>query len=169
MISHLINGQKVQSRETFETVNPATETVIGRIAAAGAEDIDRAVAAARRAFADGRWSAKTPEARKEVLLRLAALLRDHTEEFALLDTLDMGKPIAETVNVDVPGSAHFFQWHAEAIDKLYDEVAPTGGRDLALVRRVPLGVVGRLCRGISRSTWRPGSSRRRWRRGIRWS
>jgi len=75
-------------------------------------------------------------------LRLAALLRENLEEFALLDTLDMGKPISETVNVDVPGSAYFFQWHAEAIDKLYDEVAPTGGRDLALIRRVPLGVVG---------------------------
>ena len=96
----------------------------------------------RRAFADGRWSAKTPEARKEVLLRLAALLRDHTEEFALLDTLDMGKPITETLTGDVPGAAAFLQWHAEAIDKIYDEVAPTGGRDVALIRRIPLGVVG---------------------------
>ena len=76
-----------------------------------------------------------------MLLKLAALLRENLEEFALLDTLDMGKPITETVTGDVPGSAHFFQWHAEAIDKLYDEIAPTGGRDLALIRRVPLGVV----------------------------
>ncbi len=126
----------------FDSVNPATAGVLTDVARGGAEDIDRAVAAARRAFADGRWSAKTPEARKEVLLRLAALLREHTEEFALLDTLDMGKPITETLTGDVPGAAAFLQWHAEAIDKIYDEVAPTGGRDVALIRRVPLGVVG---------------------------
>lgn len=126
----------------FESVNPATAAVLTDVARGGAEDIDRAVRAARRAFEDGRWSKQTPGARKEVLLRLANLLRENLEEFALLDTLDMGKPIAETVNVDVPGSAHFFQWHAEAIDKLYDEVAPTGGRDIALIRRVPLGVIG---------------------------
>jgi gamma-glutamyl-gamma-aminobutyraldehyde dehydrogenase len=126
----------------FESVNPATAEVLTDVARGSGEDIDRAVKAARRAFADGRWSGKTPAERKEVLLRLAALIRENLEEFALLDTLDMGKPISETVNVDVPGSAHFFQWHAEAIDKLYDEVAPTGGRDLALIRRVPLGVVG---------------------------
>lgn len=126
----------------FESVNPATAKVLTEVARGGADDIDRAVAAARRAFDDGRWSRRTPGERKEVLLRLAALIRENLEEFALLDTLDMGKPISETVNVDVPGSAHFFQWHAEAIDKLYDEVAPTGGRDLAVVQRVPLGVVG---------------------------
>ncbi|MCA0938509.1 aldehyde dehydrogenase [Salipiger pacificus] len=126
----------------FESVNPATAEVLTAVARGGAEDIDRAVASARAAFEDRRWSGKTPGERKQVLLRLAALLRENLEEFALLDTLDMGKPISETVNVDVPGSAHFFQWHAEAIDKLYDEVAPTGGRDLALIRRVPLGVVG---------------------------
>lgn len=126
----------------FESVNPATGLALTDVARGGAEDIDRAVRAARRAFEDGRWSKQTPGARKEVLLRLANLLRENLEEFALLDTLDMGKPIAETVNVDVPGSAQFFQWHAEAIDKLYDEVAPTGGRDIALIRRVPLGVIG---------------------------
>ncbi|MPL80183.1 NADP/NAD-dependent aldehyde dehydrogenase PuuC [bioreactor metagenome] len=126
----------------FESVNPATGLALTDVARGGAEDIDRAVRAARRAFEDGRWAKQTPGARKEVLLRLVNLLRENLEEFALLDTLDMGKPIAETVNVDVPGSAHFFQWHAEAIDKLYDEVAPTGGRDLALIRRVPLGVIG---------------------------
>ncbi|RWR50724.1 aldehyde dehydrogenase [Sinirhodobacter huangdaonensis] len=126
----------------FESVNPATGLALTDVARGGAEDIDRAVRAARRAFEDGRWSKQTPGARKEVLLRLANLLRENLEEFALLDTLDMGKPIAETVNVDVPGSAHFFQWYAEAIDKLYDEVAPTGGRDIALIRRVPLGVIG---------------------------
>ncbi|SLN14332.1 aldehyde dehydrogenase [Roseisalinus antarcticus] len=130
------------SGDRFETVNPATQQVLTDVARGGAEDIDRAVRAARRAFDDGRWSGQTPGARKEVLLRLAAQIRENIPELALLDTLDMGKPITDSSTIDAPGSAHFFQWHAEAIDKLYDEVAPTGGRDLALIRRVPLGVVG---------------------------
>ncbi|MGD9915984.1 MAG: aldehyde dehydrogenase, partial [Rhizobiaceae bacterium] len=126
----------------FETVNPATAKVLTDVARGTSEDIDRAVKAARRAFEDKRWAGKKPSERKEVMLRLAALIRENLEEMALLDTLDMGKTISDTVNIDVPGAATFFQWHGEAIDKLYDEVAPTGGRDLALIRRVPLGVIG---------------------------
>jgi 4-(gamma-glutamylamino)butanal dehydrogenase len=126
----------------FETVNPANGKVLTDVARATAEDVDIAVASARKAFADGRWSGRTPAERKEVLLRLAALIRENVPELALLDTLDMGKPIADSTTIDAPGSAHFFQWHAEAIDKLYDEIAPTGGRDLAMIRRVPLGVIG---------------------------
>ncbi|SFG28033.1 gamma-glutamyl-gamma-aminobutyraldehyde dehydrogenase [Palleronia marisminoris] len=130
------------SGQRFETVNPGNGEVLTDVARGGAEDIDRAVKAARAAFEDGRWSRKTPAQRKEVLLKLAALIRENIPELALLDTLDMGKTITDSSTVDAPGSAHFFQWHAEAIDKLYDEVAPTGGRDLALIRRVPLGVIG---------------------------
>lgn len=130
------------SGQRFETVNPGTGEILTHVARGGAEDIDRAVKSARRAFEDGRWSRKTPGERKEVLLTLAALIRENVPELALLDTLDMGKTISDSSTIDAPGSAHFFQWHAEAIDKLYDEVAPTGGRDLALIRRVPLGVVG---------------------------
>lgn len=126
----------------FETLNPATGDVLTDVAHGGAEDIDRAVASARRAFEDGRWSRQTPGQRKEVLLRLAALIRENVPELALLDSLDMGKLVQDAATIDAPGSAHFFQWHAEAIDKIYDEIAPTGGRDLAMVRRVPLGVIG---------------------------
>lgn len=131
-----------ENAAVFDSINPATGAVLAQVARGSAADIDRAVASARAAFDDGRWSGKTPTERKEVLLKLAALIRENLTELALLDTLDMGKPISETVTVDVPGSAYFFQWHAEAIDKLYDEVAPTGGRDVAMIRRVPLGVVG---------------------------
>jgi len=126
----------------FETVNPANAAVLTAVARGTAEDIDAAVASARRAFDDGRWSGKTPAERKEVLLKLAALIRDNVPELALLDTLDMGKPITDSTTIDAPGSAHFFQWHAEAIDKLYDEIAPTGGGNLAMIRRMPLGVIG---------------------------
>ncbi len=126
----------------FETLNPATGAVLTAVARGNGDDIDRAVKSARSAFDSGVWSGKTPSERKEVLLKLAALIRDNIPEFALLDTLDMGKLIKDSSTVDAPGSAHFFQWHAEAIDKLYDEIAPTGGRDIAMIRRVPLGVVG---------------------------
>lgn len=126
----------------FASVNPANGQVLAEVARGDAADIDRAVAAARRAFDDGRWSGKSPAERKEVLLRLAALIRENVPELALLDTMDMGKPISESSTIDAPGSAHFFQWHAEAVDKLYDEIAPTGRSDLALIRREPLGVVG---------------------------
>lgn len=134
--------QPAASGARFETLNPATGTVLTDVARGGAEDIDRAVTSARRAFEDGRWSRQTPGQRKEVLLRLASLIRDNVPELALLDSLDMGKLVQDAATIDAPGSAHFFQWHAEAIDKLYDEIAPTGGRDLAMVRRVPLGVIG---------------------------
>lgn len=139
-----IDGRFVDaaSGRTFDCVNPATGAVLAEVAEGDAADIDLAVTAARRAFDDGRWSRKAPAERKAVLLRLAGLIRDNLHEMALLDSLDMGKLVMDAVTVDAPGSAHFFQWHAEAIDKIYDEVAPTGAGDLALVRRVPLGVVG---------------------------
>lgn len=126
----------------FDTVNPANAQVLTSVARGTSDDINAAVISARRAFNDGRWSGKSPGERKEVLLRLAALIRENIPELALLDTLDMGKPISDSSTIDAPGSAHFFQWHAEAIDKLYDEIAPTGRGDLAMIRRVPLGVIG---------------------------
>lgn len=139
-----IDGQFVdaQSGKRFESINPANENTLTEVAECDAKDIDLAVQAARRAFDDGRWSHKAPQERKDVLLKLAGLIRDNLEEMALLDCLDMGKPIQDAATIDAPGSAHFFQWYAEAIDKIYDEVAPTGKGDLALVKRVPLGVVG---------------------------
>ena len=139
-----IDGQFVSAKsgETFENINPATGKKLCDVARGNGNDIDAAVNAARTAYEDGRWSGKTPSERKEVILNLARLIRENVSEMALLDTLDMGKPISETVNVDAPGSAFFFQWHAEAADKIYDEIAPTGGRDIAMIRRVPLGVIG---------------------------
>lgn len=128
--------------DTFVTRNPATGAVLAEVARGRAEDIDRAVRAARRAFDAGHWSRSAPDHRKRVLLRLAELIRENADEFALLDTLDGGKLIVDTTTVDVPGSASILQWYAEAIDKLYGEVAPTAPRDLAIVTREPLGVIG---------------------------
>lgn len=140
----LIDGRRVEalSGAHFESVNPATEAVITEVASCNAADIDRAVASARAAFVDDRWAGRSPSERKAVLLKLADLIRAHTVELALLDSLDMGKPAHEAASIDVPGAASILQWNAEAIDKLYDEVAPTGRGDLALIRREPLGVVG---------------------------
>ncbi|NVO58478.1 aldehyde dehydrogenase [Rhodobacteraceae bacterium B1Z28] len=139
-----IDGKFVDaaSGKTFDCINPATGEVLAQVAECDEEDVNRAVAAGRAAFEDGRWSRMAPGDRKAVMLKLADLIRANLEEMALLDSLDMGKLVTDAVTVDAPGSAHFFQWYAEAIDKIYDEVAPTGPGDLALVKRVPLGVVG---------------------------
>ena len=139
-----INGrfEDAASGKTFDTINPATGEVIASIAEGDSVDIDRAVTAARNSFDHGVWSEEAPMNRKAVLLKLADLIRSNLDELALLDSMDMGKTVEDAATVDVPGSALFFQWYAEAIDKIYDEVAPTGPGDLALITREPLGVVG---------------------------
>lgn len=126
---------------TFETINPATDKVLANVAACGPADVDRAVAAARRAFSEGVWREMPRTERKAILLRLAALIEKHQEELAVLETLDMGKPIAETLQFDVPEAGRTYAWYAEAIDKIYDEIAPTAPGVLATITREPLGVV----------------------------
>nr|WP_246336813.1 aldehyde dehydrogenase [Flexivirga oryzae] len=125
-----------------DSINPATGTVLAQVSECGAEDIDAAVLAGRAAFESGSWSQADPGSRKRVLQRLAELIVANADELALLDTLDAGKLISDTTQVDVPGSAAIIQWYAEAIDKLYGEIAPTASTELALVTREPLGVVG---------------------------
>ncbi|YBV94054.1 aldehyde dehydrogenase (plasmid) [Phyllobacteriaceae bacterium JZ32] len=139
-----IDGRFIESRSgrTFASVNPATGETLAEVASCGEEEINLAVAAARRSFEAGAWSRAAPAHRKQVLLRLAELLRENLNELALLESLDMGKLVKDAATVDVPGSAAIFQWYAEAIDKIYDEIAPVGEGNLALVRREPLGVVG---------------------------
>ncbi|HEU5468028.1 MAG TPA: aldehyde dehydrogenase, partial [Steroidobacteraceae bacterium] len=106
--------------------------------------VDIAVASARRAFESGAWSRRAPAARKKVLLRFADLIRKHREELALTETMDMGKPISDSMKVDVPAAANCIAWYAEAIDKVYDEVAPTGPETLALITREAVGVVAAI-------------------------
>ncbi|HEV8546330.1 MAG TPA: aldehyde dehydrogenase [Candidatus Limnocylindrales bacterium] len=139
-----IDGQfhEAASGERFVTENPATGQPIARIAAGDAADIDAAVRAARRAFDDGRWSRRSPADRKAVLLRFADLLEANLEELALLDSLEAGKPITDCREVDVPDTVRTFRWFAEAIDKIFDNVAPTGPEALGLIVREPVGVVG---------------------------
>ncbi|BCY10740.1 aldehyde dehydrogenase [Actinoplanes sp. L3-i22] len=138
-----IDGKPVPAADgrRLPTVDPATGAVLAEIAACGDEDVDRAVASARRAFEDHRWAGTAPGRRKSVLLRLAELIRANAAELAVLDSLDAGKLIGDTSTIDVPGSAAILQWYAETIDKTYGEIAPTARGDLALVSREPLGVV----------------------------
>jgi 4-guanidinobutyraldehyde dehydrogenase/NAD-dependent aldehyde dehydrogenase len=141
-----IDGRYVAavSGATFDCVSPIDGRVLAAVASTDAADVDRAVAAARRAFEAGTWSRQPPRERKRVLLRFAQLIEQHAEELALLETLDMGKPISDSLAVDIPATVRCITWYAEAIDKLYDEVAPTSHDALALITREPVGVVGAI-------------------------
>ncbi len=130
------------SGRAFETVNPATGAVLAVVAECDGQDVDMAVAAARRAFNGGAWSRTAPEARKAVLLRLAQSVRDHAEELAVMESLDSGKTIKDClheIGTEVPT---FFQWYAELIDKTFGKIAPTAPDTLAMVVKEPVGVVG---------------------------
>ncbi|MFZ5936777.1 aldehyde dehydrogenase [Pseudomonas sp. HS6-2] len=139
----LIGGRQLgaASGATFDAINPATNQVLARVAACDLAEVDLAVSTARKAFEQGPWPRMAPVERKKVLLRLAELIMAHREELALLDSLNMGKPVMDAYNIDVPGSAHVFAWYGEALDKLYDQVAPTAANALATITREALGVV----------------------------
>ena len=141
-----INGRFVdaQSGAQFDSIDPATGRVLCQVAACDAADVDSAVAAARSAFNQGSWAQMAPRARKRILQRFAEAIFKHKEELALLETLDMGKPISDSLKIDIPGAAHCIEWYAESIDKIYDEVAPTGPTALATITREPMGVVGAI-------------------------
>ncbi|WP_435264923.1 aldehyde dehydrogenase [Shinella sp. BE166] len=139
-----IDGRFVDaaSGETFDDISPRDGKAIARVAAGDAEDVDRAVKAARRTFEAGDWRDRSPKERKKVLQRFAALFEKHMDELAVLETLDMGKPVSESRNIDVNVVLDTLQWYAECPDKLYDEIAPTGPGQLAMITREPIGVVG---------------------------
>ncbi|WP_420584932.1 aldehyde dehydrogenase [Ruegeria sp.] len=130
------------SGETFETVNPATGDKLADIAACGAADVDFAVEKAREAFDDGRWSKLHPSERKDVLIRLCKLMTRNARELAVMESIDSGKTIFDCETVDVPETIHCLKWHAEAIDKIYDQVSPASDDHIAMVVREPIGVVG---------------------------
>ncbi|MFS0826322.1 aldehyde dehydrogenase [Pseudomonas phoenicis] len=130
------------SGRTFVTTNPATGQQLAEIAACDVQDVDLAVAAAKRVFEAGTWSKMQPNDRKHVLQKFAQLLEDHAHELAVLEALDSGKPVSECQNVDVPETIHTIRWHAELIDKIYDATAPTGNAAVTMVVREAIGVVG---------------------------
>ena len=139
-----IGGRFVESTSdsTLVSVSPRDGRVLAQIPCGSTEDVDRAVRAARESFEDGRWRELPPRERKRILLRWSESIMDNARELALLDTLEMGKPISESQRVDVTKAAETIAWYAETIDKTYDEIAPTPGDALAWITREPLGVIG---------------------------
>jgi 4-(gamma-glutamylamino)butanal dehydrogenase len=125
----------------FVTENPATGQSITEVAEGGAADVDAAVAAARTAFDRGVWSRMDPGGRKRVLMAWADLIDANARELGLVETIDAGKPISDTVGLDMPETAACIRWHAEATDKLYGQVAPSPEGTVATITREPVGVV----------------------------
>jgi len=138
-----INGHftAAQNGGTFATINPATGEHLANVAACDEADVDEAVQKAREAFESGVWSKMDPTERKQVMIKFVKLLRRHSHELAVLEALDSGKPIRDCESIDMEESIACIQWHAEAIDKIYDQVAPAGDDAVAMVIREPLGVV----------------------------
>ncbi|WP_022953782.1 aldehyde dehydrogenase [Leucothrix mucor] len=130
------------SGNTFATINPATGETLTHIASCNADDVNFAVEKAREAFEQGHWSRLHPTERKETLIQLAKLIKRNSHELAVLESLDSGKPISDCAAVDIPETIHTLLWHAEAIDKIYDQTAPAGEDAIAMIVREPVGVVG---------------------------
>jgi len=141
-----LNGtwQWAANGETFTSVSPIDGRELATIASCGQSDADQAVMAARTAFEAGIWSLLAPGKRKAVLLRFADLIEANGSELALLETLDMGKPISHARTVDVPATARAIRWTAEAIDKVYGELAPTPHNQIGMISREPMGVVAAI-------------------------
>ncbi|WP_221800886.1 aldehyde dehydrogenase [Oceanobacter mangrovi] len=139
-----INGQfcPAASGKTFVSTNPATGDKLADIAACDAEDVDFAVGKAREAFEDGRWSKLHPNERKDILLKLCELVEANAHELAVMESLDSGKPISDCENIDIPEFVHTLKWHAELVDKIYDQTAPVGPGAMSMIVREPVGVVG---------------------------
>ncbi|MEL7098889.1 MAG: aldehyde dehydrogenase family protein [Pseudomonadota bacterium] len=130
------------SGKTFVSTNPATGEKIAEVAACDARDVDLAVQKSREAFEDGRWSRLHPSARKDVLIRLCKLITRDRRALAVLESIDSGKTIYDCETVDIPETIHALKWHAEAIDKIYDQVSPASEDHIAMLVREPVGVVG---------------------------
>ena len=139
-----INGTRTaaQSGQTFDCISPVDGRLLTQVARCTEADVNVAVAAARAAFEDKRWCGMSPAARKRVMIKFADKLLIHAEELALMETLDMGKPIKYSRAVDVNSAANCIRWYGEAVDKIYDEIAPTASTALALITREPMGVIG---------------------------
>ncbi|HCH33560.1 MAG TPA: aldehyde dehydrogenase [Oceanospirillaceae bacterium] len=126
---------------TLATINPATGQEIAQISACDAADVDVAVAKARQAFEAGVWSKLHPSERKQVMIKFVKLIKRNQQELAVMEALESGKPIKDCVSIDVPETIDCIQWHAEAIDKIYDQISPSGDAALGMIVREPIGVV----------------------------
>ena len=141
-----IGGELLNSRsgKTFVTWNPATGQKIADITECEKIDVEIAILSARKAFDSGVWSRQSPTSRKKVLLRFAGLIEKNADYIAHLDSLDAGKPITDCQQIDIPDVVSTITWYAESIDKLFDQIAPTGPENLGLIVREPIGVVAAI-------------------------
>ncbi|MEE4278347.1 MAG: aldehyde dehydrogenase [Halieaceae bacterium] len=128
------------SGERMQTLNPATGEVLGEMANCNAEDVDFAVTRAREAFDRGEWSRMHPSERKEVMIQLCKLMHRERHKLAVMESLESGKPIQECALTDVPETIACLKWHAEATDKLYDQISPSGDDAIGMIVREPIGV-----------------------------
>ncbi|MDX8499036.1 aldehyde dehydrogenase [Mesorhizobium sp. VK4C] len=130
------------SAPRMQIYSPIDNTCIGAIAAGSASEIEAAVVAARTTFESGIWSELPPAERKRVILAWVTLMREHAEEIAALDCVDAGKPITECLSTDVPATIETFSWFAEAADKYFGRISPTGPEAFGVIIKEPVGVVG---------------------------
>ena len=142
----LIDGQwrDSVSGKTFATINPATEETIAEVAEGDAQDIELAVQAARRAFDSGDWPKMDARDRGALIYRLADLIEQNLDELAALETLDNGKPITDSRNVDLPLTADCLRYYAGWADKIHGETIPIRGDYFCYSRREPVGVAGQI-------------------------
>lgn len=144
--THLIDGKHVPASDgaTMDVVSPIDGTLLTQVAKGTAQDMTAAIAAARMAFEDQRWAGQPPQARKKVLLRWAELIEDNALELAVLGVRDNGTEIAMALKAEPGSAAATIRYYAEALDKVYGEIAPTSGDVLGLVHKEPVGVVGAI-------------------------
>ena len=141
----LIGGDWVDGQDApLPVLSPINGRQLTTLASASAADVDRAVATARAAFDDGRWSRQPPAARKAVLHRLADLIQTHALELAVLGVRDNGTEISMALRAEPGSAAGTFRYYAEALDKVYGEIAPTAPDVLGLIHREPVGVVAAI-------------------------
>lgn len=137
---HLIAADNL-SEATLDNYTPIDNSVIGQIASGTSDDVDIAVKIARDSFENGEWRRLAPAERKVIVQRWCTLMHEHSEELAALDCVDAGKPITECLNTDIPATIETFEWYAEAADKVFGKVSPTGSAALGLIVQEPIGVL----------------------------
>jgi len=142
----LVGGKWVESvsGKTFETLNPATGEVICRVAEGDKADIDLAVKAARKAFEEGPWSKMNASDRGRLMNRLADAVETHKDELAALESLDNGKPIADSLAADLPLTLQCYRYYAGWADKIHGQTIPVDGDFFCYTRHEPVGVVGQI-------------------------
>jgi aldehyde dehydrogenase (NAD+) len=136
-----IGGESVASRDVYDNVDPATGRSIGGVARGGADEIDRAVGAARSAFRE--WRATTPAERSGVLTRFADLIEGEQDRLALMESEDTGKPLSQA-RTDAQVAARYFRFYGHAIDTYYGHTIPLSTDLHVYTRREPLGVTGHI-------------------------